>query len=222
MKNQFRYSLLLAFLVQGITLCAQDIRFEAYWGINPLHRDSLTDEGWRITDLRSYISDLNISTSNDSVWHDPVPAYLIDWLDTTRNRIQIPVMVNDTTTRLCFTIGLDSALNCSGIQRGVLDPVNGMYWTWQSGFIHLRLEAISPQGKAVELHLGGYRYPHAAIQSTCFSFSRLKKTICVRMNVQALIDYMQEKGIDHIMSPGQAAKAGIEKAAAALVVEDNP
>jgi hypothetical protein len=33
---------------------------------------------------------------------------------------------------------------------------------------------------------------------------------------------MQEKGIDHIMSPGQAAKAGIEKAATVLAVEEYP
>lgn len=222
MKNSFRHLLLLALLLQGIDLCAQDIRFEACWGNKPLFRDSLTDEGWRITDLRSYISDLNISTSNETVWQDPVPAYLIDWLDTSRNRIQLPVGVKDTTARLCFTIGLDSALNCSGIQRGVLDPVNGMYWTWQSGFIHLRLEAISPEGQPVELHLGGYRYPNAAIQSICFSRARTKQPMRLRMNVQALMQYMQEKGIDHLMSPGQAAKAGIEKAAAALVVEDNP
>ena len=43
-----------------------------------------------------------------------------------------------------FMIGVDSTRNVSGSQTGALDPANGMFWTWNSGYIFLKMEGTSP------------------------------------------------------------------------------
>jgi hypothetical protein len=62
---------------------------------------------------------------------------------------------------ISFTLGVDSVDNCSGAQTGALDPVNGMFWAWNSGYIFLKMEGISSvsnsTGKRLEFHIGGYK-----------------------------------------------------------------
>lgn len=53
-------------------------------------------------------------------------------------------------TALKFMIGVDSAKSVSPIAErpGVLDPAagaNGMYWSWNSGYIFVKVEGTSPQ-----------------------------------------------------------------------------
>ncbi len=70
-------------------------------------------------------------------------------------------------TQLKFILGVDSARNVSGIQSGVLDPMNGMFWTWNSGYIYAKMEGNSAVSTAVnkmiEYHIGGFRWPYSAI-----------------------------------------------------------
>lgn len=60
-----------------------------------------------------------------------------------------------------FLLGVDSAANESGAQTGALDPLNDMFWTWQSGYVMFKLEGTSIQSTVVnnkiEYHLGGYK-----------------------------------------------------------------
>jgi hypothetical protein len=63
-------------------------------------------------------------------------------------------------TKLGFLIGVDSIRNVSGVQTGALDPAEGMFWTWTSGYIMAKMEATSPSSKQpaqkVEYHIGGF------------------------------------------------------------------
>ena len=34
-----------------------------------------------------------------------------------------------------FLLGVDSAGNTSGAQTGALDPLNDMFWTWNTGYV---------------------------------------------------------------------------------------
>jgi hypothetical protein len=57
-------------------------------------------------------------------------------------------------------LGVDVQMNQNPVFKGALDPIYGMYWTWQSGFIHLKIEAsISRKGspkQKLEYHIGGF------------------------------------------------------------------
>jgi hypothetical protein len=77
------------------------------------------------------------------------------------------LLVNETLAagtynQLAFTIGVDSLHSVSGSQTGALDPLNGMFWTWNTGYINAKLEGISPSstaiGNAITYHIGGFKY----------------------------------------------------------------
>jgi hypothetical protein len=68
-----------------------------------------------------------------------------------------------------FTVGIDSLKSVSSIaeRTGVLDPAaaaSGMYWTWNSGYIFMKIEGTSPQAplnsftneRTVQYHTGGF------------------------------------------------------------------
>jgi hypothetical protein len=63
--------------------------------------------------------------------------------------------------RLMFQIGIDSIYNVSGAQTGALDPMNGMFWTWNSGYIMAKLEGSSSLSRGLNnsftYHIGGFR-----------------------------------------------------------------
>ncbi|MBS4042364.1 MAG: hypothetical protein KGZ59_00925, partial [Chitinophagaceae bacterium] len=57
--------------------------------------------------------------------------------------LPFPKLAN--ATKLIFDIGVDSILNTTGIQTGILDPALGMFWTWRTGYIMAKLHGVSPQ-----------------------------------------------------------------------------
>ncbi len=71
--------------------------------------------------------------------------------------------------QLTFIVGVDSLRNTMNISRrtGVLDPAssmdNGMYWSWNSGYIFFKIEGESPAAPAdptgnhkFRYHIGGF------------------------------------------------------------------
>jgi hypothetical protein len=68
-----------------------------------------------------------------------------------------------------FTVGIDSAKSVADISQrtGILDPAagaSGMYWSWNSGYIFMKVEGTSPQAplnsftgeRTVQYHTGLY------------------------------------------------------------------
>jgi hypothetical protein len=51
--------------------------------------------------------------------------------------------------------------NTQGVMTGDLDPMHGMFWTWNSGYIYARLEGQSDSAKApahrFTWDIGGYK-----------------------------------------------------------------
>jgi hypothetical protein len=75
---------------------------------------------------------------------------------------------------ISFLLGVDSVRNCSGIQDGALDPVQGMFWAWNTGYIFLKIEGHSPvsqsPGRIFEYHIGGYKEPVNSIRKIELKF----------------------------------------------------
>lgn len=76
---------------------------------------------------------------------------------------------------ITFLIGVDSLHNVSGAQTGALDPVNDMFWTWNSGYVMAKLEgnsSSSPQmNQKFEYHIGGYSGKHNVVKKLSFRFN---------------------------------------------------
>jgi len=64
--------------------------------------------------------------------------------------------------KISLLFGIDSAIQVGGVGTGALDPLRGMYWTWQTGYVQWKMEgAIRVDGveSPMELHLGGFDGP---------------------------------------------------------------
>lgn len=85
--------------------------------------------------------------------------FLVDINDPLSNSANVEIEA-EAYDRVRFIIGVDSVLNVSGAQEGVLDPAKGMFWTWNSGYIMAKLEGYSPSSGVVnnkfEYHIGGF------------------------------------------------------------------
>ena len=68
-----------------------------------------------------------------------------------------------------FTLGLESSKNVSGELENAYDPLLGMYWAWNTGYINLKImgesSAVPTNSHEFEFHLGGYRSPFATAQT---------------------------------------------------------
>jgi hypothetical protein len=96
------------------------------------------------------------------------PYYLIDASDQASMTISATIRAG-IYDGISFLLGVDSARNVSGVQSGALDPARGMFWTWNSGYIYIKMEGTSPVSTLVnnvfEYHVGGFRWPNSAIRT---------------------------------------------------------
>lgn len=117
-------------------------------------------EEYTPTAFKFYVHDF-IMTNTDSgkVFKPGVDKYyLVDFADSASTEIKISIQPY-VYNFLSFTVGVDSARNVSGAQTDALDPANGMFWSWNTGYIMAKLEGTSPkssQAGKFEYHIGGF------------------------------------------------------------------
>ncbi|MBK9320894.1 MAG: hypothetical protein IPM91_20265 [Bacteroidetes bacterium] len=91
------------------------------------------------------------------------------------------------------------------MQGGCLDPMQGMYWTWLSGYINLKLEGHYPSDStSFQYHLGGYRAPFNALQTVEIEIPDVKY-LEIPIDIEKLFTQAEDSPPDHIMSPGKEA-----------------
>lgn len=121
-------------------------------------------ETYRVTRLRYYLSGFRVQDAAGRWFEAPTRAespegyYLVDEAAPESKRFRLPALPAGSYTAIGFTLGVDAARNHAGAQTGALDPVRGMFWTWNSGYVFLKLEGQSPASPApdhaYEYHLG--------------------------------------------------------------------
>ncbi len=91
--------------------------------------------------------------------------------------------------QLRFWIGVDSSRNVSGVQDGALDPVHGMFWTWNSGYIFAKFEGRSAAStaplQAVTYHIGGFRTGENALRPVQLNFEPFTQEKDLHFQLQA-------------------------------------
>jgi hypothetical protein len=125
--------------------------------------DSLTNtfnEKIVVTKFKYYISNMVLINEKKESMAISNSYFLIDAFDSASKNITIPFNFKKITG-IEFLLGVDSIKNCSGIQTGVLDPMLGMFWTWNSGYIFAKLEGTSTASRVAghyfTYHIGGYK-----------------------------------------------------------------
>lgn len=116
-----------------------------------------------INRFKYYISHIQLTHSTGKTIVPDNQYYLIDIADEKSAVIQLSVP-EGSYTGIQFLLGVDSIRNVSGVQTGALDPLHGMFWTWNSGYIMVKLEGTASSsmiaGKQFTYHIGGFRKHH--------------------------------------------------------------
>ena len=124
--------------------------------------------------FKYYLSNFSVVYDNNEEQQIPDSYFLVDEANASSKSFSIPVKAGNVKT-LRFWIGVDSTRNVSGVQTGALDPANGMFWTWNSGYIFAKLEGRSFVStaplQAVTYHIGGFRTGQNALRQVSIPFS---------------------------------------------------
>ena len=116
---------------------------------------------------------------------------------------------NESLRSISFFVGTDSITNVSGILEGPLDPIRGMYWTWNSGYINFKLEGkvIGKTGseKTFEYHIGGYLSPHETARTIQFDLEPNSEKITIHIHLDEWLNHIDLETLPSVMIPGKDA-----------------
>ena len=117
-------------------------------------------EDYTITMFKYYISNISLRDTTGTITNIAGVYHLVDESDSASKSFILDVP-GSNYNQLSFLIGVDSTRNVSGTQTGDLDPLKGMFWTWNTGYVMAKLEGTSPQSTApnnnVSIHVGGFK-----------------------------------------------------------------
>lgn len=165
---------------------------------------ALSDGHWiAVSGLKFYISSL-VFEGESASFKDTTYCHLVDADLPETLTLAIP------STRfhsLRFCVGTDSSINVAGILDGDLDPIKGMYWAWNSGYINFKLEGTSSlsaaPNKAFEFHIGGYLSPYPTIQSITLPIH--SKDITIQVEIGKFFEQFPLSKTASVMVPGKLA-----------------
>ncbi|MCH2045848.1 MAG: hypothetical protein MK212_17150 [Saprospiraceae bacterium] len=211
----FRFIYLFIYFLfcgQGI-IAAQStsIQFKVKYQQTPLKlNNSYTYNSNRlqIDVLRFYISNLEFYKQGEVVFSEIESYHLVDWADAKSCQFNLNTSQDLVFDEIRFVLGIDEQTHEAGVMGGDLDPTQGMYWSWQSGYINLKLEGthqLIPQAPhAFQFHLGGYQAPFynaQIIQLACASTDNIQ----IHLNLDQLLDKNDWATQYSIMSPSEKA-----------------
>ncbi|MEO8085661.1 MAG: MbnP family protein [Bacteroidota bacterium] len=177
----------------------------------------------RIETFRFYISGIEFLLNNKTVWKETESFHLIDAANENSLKLvfHIPSLISYDQVK--FNLGIDSLTNVSGAMGGDLDPTRGMYWTWQNGYINLKLEGncnlCKTRNNEFQFHLGGYQFPLSAIQIISLP-AHQGNNMVVNIALDKLLEDWDFTYNNHIMSPSKEAVVFSKKAADAFSVPE--
>jgi hypothetical protein len=130
-----------------------------------------TNDTLQFTIFKYYISNLELQAEDGTWLKMPESYFLVDVADPDA-KLEIKNVPLKDYKALRFIHGVDSARNNSGIQEGALSPSNGMFWSWNSGYIMIKAEGNSPQSSTGKFafHLGGFKGENNVITSRNLEF----------------------------------------------------
>jgi hypothetical protein len=125
-------------------------------------------DAFTVSTFKYYLSNFRLKKADGTEYAVPESYFLIDEAKAESKTITLNAIPDGDYNALTFMIGVDSTHNVSGAKAGVLDPINNMFWDWNTGYIFTKLEGSSPQAPGnhgLLLHVGGFKTPNNAIRT---------------------------------------------------------
>ncbi|MFN4146925.1 MAG: MbnP family protein [Runella sp.] len=126
-------------------------------------------EDFSVTTLNYFVSNIKLKKSDGMEVKFPDQYFLIREIDPKTLAVKLNDVPAGDYTSLSFIIGVDSLKSTADVsqRKGVLDIASygddAMYWSWNSGYIFLKFEGISPAApprangvRSFQMHIGGY------------------------------------------------------------------
>jgi hypothetical protein len=163
---------------------------------------------------------------------------LIDAADSSSCIVTLLLPSDDSLAALkCIwcRLGVDSLTNTLGALDGDLDPMHGMYWAWQSGYINFKLEGTSTRCTArhrkFQFHLGGYLSPFESSQilrlelpkfsehNFAHQQQRGQRELVLSVDIKKFLEVIDLATLHSIMSPSYKAVKLSRQAARAFTLQ---
>lgn len=169
-------------------------------------------ESYTLSKLKYYLSTISLSGTSQ-----PFESSSYQLIDAFQQDSFCIAVQSGTYTSVQWLLGIDSLHNCSGAQDGVLDPLNDMFWTWNSGYVFFKLEGTSPSSTAdrhrMEHHLGGYKNGQQIAKNICLPLPdslillpNQKKHLFITVNLDKYWGNNKLSNNAVCTSPGEQAK----------------
>lgn len=126
-------------------------------------------EDFTVTTFNYFVSNIVLKKDDGTVVPVPNQYFLIRQADARSQTIQLRDVPAGDYSAMSFTVGVDSLKSLAPVaeRTGALDVTSygddGMYWSWNSGYIFLKLEGISSVvpartdgRKLFQMHVGGF------------------------------------------------------------------
>ena len=185
--------------------------------ITPLfNNQSITENTWfvssqkdsiQFTKLKFYFTDFQVKSIKGEINTIDHSNYLIDIFQPETLEILLSTVSFSNGDELSFNLGVSSDMNTTGAHSGALDPSNGMFWSWQSGYINFKIEGISPSSKTrqnkFQFHIGGYQSPYNTLRRLTFILN--KQTTKLNLNLEEFFERTKLAVDNQVMVPGEKA-----------------
>lgn len=171
---------------------------------------AVSDDSIALQQLRFYLGQFTFSNKGKTVFQDTA-YHLVDLEEDHTQAIVFDFPQKMRFDRIAFNFGVDSLTTASGAMGGDLDPTKGMFWTWQSGYIHFKMEGFSKKSSGrnglFQFHLGGYLPPFQTLQRVYVDVERRKGDTHFELvfDLAALFREANWTKFHNIMSPGAEA-----------------
>ena len=174
---------------------------ENTWYVSSLN-DSI-----QFTKIKFYLTDFQLKSRDSEIQTIENSNFLIDVFKPKTLEMYLNAANFNAGDELSFNLGVSSDMNTSGALSGALDPSNGMFWSWQSGYINFKIEGVSPscdtRKNKFQFHIGGYKEPHNTQRRLTFTLD--KQTTQLNLNLEMFFDANKLAVSNQVMIPGKKA-----------------
>jgi hypothetical protein len=209
--------LLIPLWLHSLIVCGQvnaHLEFVPQWQESPIPKDVFffignTSDSLRISSLRIYLHTIQLESEGRVVWSSGKEHCLVDVFEKDQAEIAMPKSELSKCDYISFVIGVDSTLQTTGAHSGALDPIHGMYWTWQSGYIGWKFEGeelSAGQSTAIQWHVGGFRAPYQTQRTVRLKIGEVGDSIQCSIQIDRLLHDWRSIVPAEVMSPNYYAR----------------
>jgi len=195
--------------VEGVALLFQPIFQGKKIALEEPLRNSQMDS-LALHTLKFYLSKFIFLKNGEVVFEEMNSYHLLDLEDDSTLTLKFKEAKSWDFDHLQFNLGIDSLTHISGAMGGDLDPTKGMFWTWQSGYINVKMEGFSAKcparNHAFQFHLGGYLAPFQSVQTVQLSVPK-GRNLQLQMDLAPFFEQVDWAKKHSIMSPSKEAVA---------------